>query len=432
MLSQSDAEIVARERGLPGLQILFDPDAFAGILATRLPDAGICAAKATYLRYKPQTSCIALYELKTAQGTKIVYAIAFRPQASAKFVRAWRETAPCDGLEAAYLVLREHGIVVFGFPNDRRLPTLALLNDRRRRRRVLRRALPAHSALWDAPMARLRYRPERRYVARLGAGSEQVLLKLYTSTDFAAVRRNIKRLCGPETVCSSPLLGHSHRYSVQAMAWLPGQTLESRMAQSEPMPQLADRVGAALAQLHAYRLPGDRMISAEDDGRMLEPACGAILAIAPQLTDRVELLKRHIRRRLAAYRGHATLIHGDFSADQVLVRDDAAHGGVALLDLDRVALGAPAADLGTFSAHLLEQVVAGRLSARKAMLWSELLIDGYNRATRQSLKPHHVQLHAASRLLCRVVEPFRYRWPAWMEASEWLLARAEDMVTDVG
>jgi hypothetical protein len=66
-------------------------------------------------------------------------------------------------------------------------------------------------------------------------------------------------------------------------------------------------------------------------------------------------------------------IHGDFSADQVLV---AAHG-IGIIDYDQTRLGDPAADFGTFIARLEHNEVCGALPAGRAGEIAEALSDGY-------------------------------------------------------
>jgi hypothetical protein len=81
-VTAADRALVRSEPRLPGLAALFDDAAFTELLATWLPGAGIRCARATYVRYKPGTSCLVSYRVGTAAGKRIVHARAERDDAA--------------------------------------------------------------------------------------------------------------------------------------------------------------------------------------------------------------------------------------------------------------------------------------------------------------------------------------------------------------
>ena len=75
MLSAADHAVVARDRDVPGLALVLDPDAVLALLTAGADGAAVILdARATYVRYKPATSCVVSYELSTATGPVFAYA----------------------------------------------------------------------------------------------------------------------------------------------------------------------------------------------------------------------------------------------------------------------------------------------------------------------------------------------------------------------
>lgn len=108
--------------------------------------------------------------------------------------------------------------------------------------------------------------------------------------------------------------------------------------------------GAALARLHATTgdVLGDADLAA-DLGRRTPPACvptTVLRDLDPALADRLDALAARVADR--GLDGPRVLLHGDASADQVLV--DTATGVRQLNDFDRAVLGPAALDLGSWLA----------------------------------------------------------------------------------
>ncbi|MGH2542364.1 MAG: hypothetical protein ACRDIB_06200, partial [Ardenticatenaceae bacterium] len=188
MLARGDLELARRDRALPGLALLLDSDAFTAAAQTafaqRALDVVVGSARATYVRYKPGTSCLVAYRIELDGVESDLYARAYRTTAYDKLGKVRELIARHPSLAQGGLLLDHVAVAAFFFPNDRRLPVLARLTDEPARRRLWERLLPERPALWNASLRRLRYKPERRYVATLIAdGTEQALLKLYTAQD---------------------------------------------------------------------------------------------------------------------------------------------------------------------------------------------------------------------------------------------------------
>nr|MBA3328633.1 hypothetical protein [Solirubrobacterales bacterium] len=185
MIRGLDAAVAARDRALPGLATLLDPDAFAEALDTALPIAGIEGARAVYMRYKPATNCLVAYRVRTGEGEHDVYARAHAPGATDKLDKARRRSDRASPLGPGGFVLDGAAIAVHVFPHDRRLRELPSVARKGARVQTLRSALPSHPELWEAEARTLRYKAERRWVAQLrGADDARAVLKVHTAGRF--------------------------------------------------------------------------------------------------------------------------------------------------------------------------------------------------------------------------------------------------------
>lgn len=420
MLSNADAALVRRDPAIAGLATLLDADAFAAALQAALPAAGVRAATATYVRYKPGVNCLVAYELTTAHGLRRAYARAYAAALRNKLAHVQRLQHQPGDLGSGGCIIANQDIAVYSWPHDQALPALAGLFDAERRAALLQHLAKQHPRLQDGTLTNLRYRPQRRYVGRLdGAHGQAALLKLYCERDYArACTAAAFRSRGPLGV--APLLGAAAHHRALLFAWQPGQVLTDNLWAVAWHPTLFATVGAALAALHAQ----EQVIlttSAQDDLDTLDAAVKTIATLCPDLEKRVRTLAHIIAAELSSP-GKLCPIHGDFYADQVLVDGER----VIVLDLDNAAWGDPALDLGTFAAHLWRRVSLGSGTAERATQITAALLAGY---AQQQAPPdrHRLALHTAAGLLRLAPEPFRYRHTHWPERIRALVAAAEEI-----
>ncbi len=411
MLAPPDRALAQRDSALRGLPLLLDPEALARALA--LAGSEIGGLTATYVRYKPGTNCLVAYRGWANGAEGWLYAKAHPMGARDKLAKASER--------GGALVLDEHAVVVYRFPQDAKLAALARLGDDGERRALLKQLLPARPEFWDASVQGLRYKPERRYVAALTVGgAEQALLKVYTPAGYAVAARNARALAAQQEVRVARRLGRSARRGALLLEWLRGRSLEEAMREPSFDPAAVAAVGAALAALH--RLPVETLAPmAEQEGgaAALRAAAAAVGALEPSLGSRAHRLAARLARgleRAAAPR----LTHGDFSADQVLLGE----GRVALLDLDNAGPGDPLSDLGTFLAQLRWDRCRGQLAPAREEAVAAALVGGY-RAAGGAAGP--LALHGAAALLRLAAEPFRRREAAWPAQMVALLENAEAM-----
>lgn len=424
MLWPSDTDLVQRDTAIPGLALVLDPDALAEALRVTLPQANVRRAWPTYVRYKPATSCLVAYQLQTANGGVNVYAKAYRANARGKLLKARHRVSVPGPLGPGRIILEHAAVVAHVFPNDRRLPVLARLADADGRRQFLARLLPDRPDLWEVELTALRYKPERRYVARMTArGDSSALLKVYTESDYIAARRATRAFSSRDLLRVPQQLGHSDRYHALALEWLPGRSLNQAVQLLTVDRDMVRAAGVALAELHAQEEVDLAHLSRQAEIHALFSAANAVAAVCPYLGEYACVLAQRLAADLATLPEGAHPIHGDFSPDQVVLID----GSVGVLDLDAAVRGIPEADLGSFIARLERDSLQGDILACHAEEMTRALLEGY-RAAGGTYVPARVGLYTATALLRLAPHCFRNRLPDWPEQTGLILARVGQII----
>jgi Phosphotransferase enzyme family len=419
MLLPADQTLVLRDQGLPALGLLLDEEGLGTWLADQ---RGYPVRWSTrYLRYKQGTSCVIAGDLETPEGTRHCFASAHASDALEKVTKSLRR-APAGsvlGTDPA------RGLVVATPPADRDLPGLALLEDERGTRRLLRGLLGDRSGVRDAELRTLRYKPQRRWVGlvRLRRGPTMVL-RAYRP---AAAGQAVEAIRACSVGSGTPaLIGADETRGVAAVEHVQGAVLSSASGGREPGVLAAVRsAGSALARLHSARdVALDSRGTADADAVLL--AADQLVALLPDQADDVRALAAKVAGRLLNTPQVRLPIHGDFSLDQVVVDET---GTARLIDLDEAHLGDPASDLACVSAALARDTVLGNVSVDLATSWLEALHEGYADVLPPPAE-ERLTVHTAAHLLRRAVEPFRLRQTAdWPEAAGELLTRARQIVT---
>lgn len=204
----------------------------------------------------------------------------------------------------------------------------------------------------------VRHRPGRRCVLRYEYrnpdGSSRTLFgKLYRNRHGAATAE-VHAALGMLAVATEgfpqvpDLVAYLPRERLLLCRSLPGTPLRALLGTAGGRPA-AERTGRALAALHHAAIPIERVHGGDRERAALDAAMARLRSVHPGLAAAVgpiarTLEARSLREDHLPYR----IVHRDFHPAQVLV-DGAA---VSFLDLDKVAWGDPAIDVGNFLAHL--------------------------------------------------------------------------------
>lgn len=379
----ADKALVARDWRIPGLAAALDAVNLAEGLDRVLPAAGVTSASLSYVRYKPGTSCVAAGVAHTPAGEISLWVKAFRHSDAARAHRLADGARIPVAAGRGGVLLPDGATAVVFLPNERALRAVAVLHDEGRRRRRLRAAFDGRAdlpVLTPAPTP-LRHKPERRWVARLGG---QLLVKVYAAGEFPrallAARMATPGVPRPELVGVNP--------AARMLLW--------RWVDGEPLGAVSPAVQADLVEalVRLHRGDGGALPPVDQPAAVLA-ACGAVAGVAPELRGRADTVARQVGTHLARLAPTTVTVHGDLTADQVVVGD-----GVTLLDFDNAAAGDPAVDLASLA-------IDGGGCPR-------VLADAY-RAAGGSADDHAVTVHAAAWHLRHALDGFRRRLDDWPE-----------------
>lgn len=403
----ADTRLVATDPGIPGLRDVLSP---LGLVRRLAPAWDVADARVVYLRYKPATSLVAGLRLTAADGaTSFVQALALgvgAPEKLAKVVRA----GDGDDVGRGAVVDPRLGVALSDVTADRHLPGVG---------RVL------HDA--DGAVTPLVYKPGRRWVAREErTDGSAVLVKVHRRSAVAGVLAGHAALTGLPVVTVAEA---RERRGTVRHPWLPGRPLDALVGPG--LPDLWSCAGAVLAAVHAQ--PSAEGLQRVDRAVELAAAVAAVRAVAP--LD-LAAAAASTAERVLAQAGEAVsprVVHGDFSADQVIVRPDLAGSAapaadqpaVTLVDLDRVGLDDPAADLASWYGAL---VATGTGPGDPHEVLAPLL-EGYLGAGGDASVVGRLRLLSAAAVLQRATEPFRRHLPDWPEQVARLVTTARELAS---
>ncbi|MDT8304304.1 MAG: aminoglycoside phosphotransferase family protein [Anaerolineae bacterium] len=399
---------------------MLDPDAFAEQLNAKMDGLEVDKVRARYVRYKPYTSCLVAFDVVAGGNARHLFATAFTRDGLMKY-RKHQNRLRQAGLMDKNDLWRDEQIVICRFPADRALPQLPNLADGQRRTELLASLLPQAGAQWGSALETLHYKPEQRYVAKLSSATGEVaVIKAYADETFKQASAAVKHVRSSGALRVPARLGRSRRHRILLLEWLPGHSLANLGRNPDCDGSSIATVGAALAELHMQDVKLAETVDSEALIASLFANARTVAHLHPPCASRALQVSRDLDETIRKQPKQRSLIHGDFSADQVLVAGDTA----AFIDLDSSGLGDPRIDLGSFLAVLNLEAALGRTDDATVDSINSNLRDGYHQVREIGRAPELWPYVAAS-LLLRVAEPFRYRMPDWPAATAAIIERAE-------
>jgi aminoglycoside phosphotransferase len=264
---------------------------------------------------------------------------------------------------------RELATVFWTWPNDRKIATLP----------ALAQPAPELAALLPAwsRSALAAYAPEKAATVRCldESGRTVAYAKAYAGDAGERAARVHDALTGALGRDDPHLrlpraLGYSAAHRALLLEAVDGVPLRAPEVPSLRLPYR--RLGRALARLHDLDPPDEARFRRSEPGR-LEAAAKLIGSVRADVAAEVRSLAREISRRLDAG-GQAVCLHGDVNFRNALLED----GRVALIDLDQVAAGPAAAELGSVLASLRYAGSVGLLRPAAVPGLARSLLAGYS------------------------------------------------------
>lgn len=435
VLTEFDAALVQREGAIPGLATVLDPQALVAALGVVYPSMQILAATAFYVHYKPGRRCIVAYHMKLANLERpvLTYADAYGPGREHKLPKARELARQALGPLAQYvLVLEQPGIAVYLFPADRRLKALRRLAQQEEQHALLRQALGIDAQAADCKIEHLRYKPERRYVARVEvAGKIRGVLKFYGPSDYQAAANGARAFVGAGRLQVIEPVKTIDKLRLLAFDWHSGQPLDelllTRSNDEATLQSALNLTGAALAELHRQVPDTLPQRDANAEQRRIRAQAETVALLCPELETKASKVAGALIDQLPQLPARASGLHGDFNSQQVLIT---AAESAALLDFDRASLGHPAIDLGNFAAFMRRDVLDGKLDAGLAANAVRALHEGYQQVG-DAPGESEIMLCKALGLFYLGAESFRYRAPDWLARIDRLLDECVDILNAV-
>ncbi len=428
MILSAEVDIINRDQGLPGLSLLFDSEALGKILRQYVNNVDIGVPQSYYLRYKPRTNCLVAYHLPVNGESVIIYAKAFCYDDRHKFHKWKQKTTIVGVLGNGNIALDNWLTIVTVIPNDFKIQGLFKIVDRENQDNILKKIFSQKPELWTGEVKRLRYKPERRYVAQLLVEKKpKALIKAYTSEDYHNISRKIKKFSSQGNLCLAKTLGRSRRYQIISYEWLEGSLLTEILMLPNCENSVWENVGKALGELHQQKLSSKfPRVNTKQEISTLQSTADWLTFIYPPFSQIINNLTKKLCHKLSSISWVNCSIHGDFYADQVLLMED---NMIGILDLDRAIIGNPTADIGNFIAHLERQVLYDNLSPDFIDRACEHLLLGYEGTCSYSVRPQ-LNLYLAICLFRLVPEPFRSRNSNWVEKMRLILDRIDQILLE--
>jgi tRNA A-37 threonylcarbamoyl transferase component Bud32 len=362
------------DRAVPQRDLLLDTEHVAARLSTLLGTRGplpIDECKQTRVKYRIGVRLRVVHRIRS-RGVRYNVAASTFPtleRSERAYLQGLARAVPSEPLlpVAHDIELRT---VFWTFPNDRKIVQLPALTAPHRGLADLLAPAWAESLL-------VAYAPEKAATVRCldGAGRTFAYAKAYAGEDGERIHRVHEALADalpaddPYLRVPRPL-GYSREHRTLLVAAIEGL----------PLLALADRdvalgyrrLGRALARLHGLGAPDVARFRRVDPDR-LEAAAELIASVRSDVAHSVRTLARDICRRVD-HDGERVCLHGDVNFRNALLED----GRLALIDLDQVAVGPAAADLGSVLATLRYAGIVGLVPATDVPDLEGAFLAGYS------------------------------------------------------
>lgn len=388
------------DSGLQSLELFFDADALSSLFNRRV--------RASHLRWKPGTSAVARLHDDDGVGWLALYG----GDASVKLDKTIRRAVA--GNLTLEQFTRTDGVLASGpIDLDPRLYG-ALRPFRRENLAVQSRGVPL-----------LKYNPLRRIVFTLDTDALGRVVGRVSGARRSVTRETLSVLAGggvPLLVPLAPDVVSSSLPTGRHIEYLPWYGKGDLSAVPPPVAMAPARAaGTALALLH-QQPPACGLGAPRDPMPRLRSLIDENAELLPENRWRLERIRTNLETLLSRS-GKVGVIHGDFSADQVLVEGS----DVRLIDFDRASCGSPASDLGSFAASEALAVKDCGPGSVLSLPRTAALLDGYGAAADQ-VDEREVLTWTAFHLLNRLREPFRACSPDWRHQVDARLGMIEEFL----
>ncbi len=351
----------APDAAVPERDALLDPAVFVASVADEAP-AEVVAGERLRARYQVGRSLRVLHEVEVEGEHCLLAARTFRGDVSEIARKANEHAVPTRPLPPV-IPLRELSAVAWVYPNDRKLRDLPELASTVAT--VLRRE--------RVELGLVAWAPEKSATVRCDRGANVLAYaKAYVDADATLERSFHDELRARLTFSRATSIPRPLGGSENVLVLEPAQGTPLALLRSVPAVAAYARYGRALAALHSLApLPAAKPFTRFDRDEV-RLAATLIGRARPDVAEDAQALARTLVERRPGPTGWACL-HGDAHPKNAL--DDGER--ITLIDLEQVAAGDPASELGGVLAAIEYRSVTGQLNVQTGVSHQRAFLDAY-------------------------------------------------------
>lgn len=382
-------------------------------------------------RYKPGKSCVLSYRLrilntetKSVQEQIICARLCKPGEGFSEFERASRKDLVTLKGVRPIVYLPEVEMVVWSFPNDRKLTHLPQMLDLP----FLYDLLPRRLASLGHPSKRLsqikaeiiHYLPERSCMIRYELELENresgevvpvaVFGKIYPDESGGEVYKIMSQLSGQmEELKIAKPLGYDPELRALWQSEIPGRPFKQEEIASPDCGKVMAQMAVTVAAFHRARLSSQRQLKLENMKALLKETDDIAKKTCPQLTDRIGFLVYSLLTRsetIGRASSPITPIHGDLKIGNMLTNE----GKVGLIDMDCVCLGDPLYDIGSFIANFSYNGILIGCDESKVRALVEAFCGVYSEQVEWEVSPERLHWHIAAAFIYEIARRSIRQW----------------------
>ena len=380
---------------VPHRDLLLESDELTRRLSVLLSQNGplnIQYSERVRVKYRAGKSLRVLTKIQVQERS---YAVAARTFSGGRSLDAFERmvpaVVPCGPLRP---VARDAELdtLFWVFPNDRKIANLSLLS-----------AIPESLAQWFDPAwsgsRMVAYAPEKCATVQCLSEDREIVAyaKINAEDDGRRIQQNYDSVCRAAAQQNQPLripraLAYSDTWRTLFLENIPGKRLAD--LDGAEFRRGMKLLGASLATLHSLPAPDGLSPFRRHSAEALTTAADIVGAVRPDVADRARALAADLAPSNGALDDPQVCLHGDVHPKNAILND----GTLALVDLDQMALGSPACDLGSLLALLHYRRCIGRLAEGGEHELSEAFLAGYA-GVRELPAPASLLWHTVAALL---------------------------------
>ncbi|MFQ5783922.1 MAG: aminoglycoside phosphotransferase family protein [Alphaproteobacteria bacterium] len=429
------ARALPQDRGLPQLACVLDARRMAREFETRMfgpatrggsPDGGpfrLRDCRIERIKYQPGKKCTIGYRLSIddrrsgRSHNQLLSARAFAPGAShSRYQKAKRQVLVSPQFGPPVMHIEPLEMVVWAFPNERKIENLAALTDAGRlRNEILRDIVERHwGPAWRIATVSptlAHYIPEHTCCIRAAldlchrrTGEKRpwvVFGKTYYDDRGADAHADMQRLWDGAARIRGALsiprpLGYQPAYRVLWQEGLAGETFEKRYGDDGADLGLVGKAAEAVADLHTTSIGCRRRTRPRETVSRLLAVTSRLERVRPSCaTTAAAVVQRLMNDRDRLPDAAKATLHGDLHTKNMLVAGDR----VSLIDLDTLSEGPPSYDIGSFVAAALYRAILCRRTPASTRPMVEMFLGRYRARVPWAIPRSEIAWHTAAALI---------------------------------